>query len=377
MKKINKGFLIFIVLILISLLCYIGLMVFAYSYKFNILLSALFQILGVIITLPLFVGVHEFGHMVFGLISGYSLLTFRIGPFEWYRRDGRVAFKLNPLSNFVLGQCLMSPPKLKKKEKPKFFLYNAGGLIFSYLFLLIGIGLFFILYKSNVKFILIPFISLSLFLTLNNSIYIKGGFNDVCNHVLVKNNPKYINSVLYQLEMISNIISGKRYGTKTFYEPYFEEKLNHITIPVAQFKFLQAVDKSDFAEAKRIAGILKRNYNKIPMPIQRVTIIFPILFTDIVIDQNIKEFKRHFKWIHRQEKELCTKSDSDIKFNYLIYEKLSKDEFDIKDIIDSILNSDILASGERLSLAKMYQFLLDKITFYLENGKSFIKKESI
>ena len=44
-------------------------------------------------------------------------------------------------------------------------------------------------------------------------------------------------------------------------------------------------------------------------------------FTDIVIDQNIKEFKRHFKWIHRQEKELCTKSDSDIKFNYLIYEK--------------------------------------------------------
>jgi hypothetical protein len=315
--------------------------------------------------------------MVFGLISGYSLLTFRIGPFEWYRSDGKVVFKLNSLSNFVLGQCLMSPPKLKKKEKPKFFLYNAGGLIFSYLFLLIGIGLFFILYKSNVKFILIPFISLSLFLTLNNSIYLKGGFNDVCNHVLVKNNPKYINSVLYQLEMISNIISGKRYGAKTFYEPYFEEKLNHITIPVAQFKFLQAIDKSDFAEAKRIAGILKRNYNKIPMPIQRVTIIFPILFTDIVIDQNIKEFKRHFKWIHRQEKELCTKSDSDIKFNYLIYEKLSKDEFDIKDIIDSILNSDILASGERLSLAKMYQFLLDKITFYLENGKSFIKKESI
>ena len=96
MKKINKGFLIFIALILISLLCYIGLMVFAYNYKFNILLSILFQILGFIITLPLFVGVHEFGHMVFGLISGYSLLTFRIGPFEWYRRDGRVAFKHKP-----------------------------------------------------------------------------------------------------------------------------------------------------------------------------------------------------------------------------------------------------------------------------------------
>ena len=41
------------------------------------------------------------------------------------------------------------------------------------------------------------------------------------------------------------------------------------------------------------------------------------------------------------------------------------------------IDSDILANGERLSLAKMYQFLLDKITFYLENGKSFIKKESI
>ena len=120
----------------------------------------------------------------------------------------------------------MLPPKPKKKKQPKFFLYNAGGLIFSNLFNVVVICLFVILYRTYFAFVLIPVIAISLFLTINNSVYQKGGINDVCNHVTVKNNPNYINSILYQLEMIGNVTSGKRYGAKTFYEPYFENKLN-------------------------------------------------------------------------------------------------------------------------------------------------------
>ncbi len=362
-----KGIIILLLMILCFLLCYIGLYLVAINYEANVWLSILFQILGFIIILPIFVGTHEAGHMVFGLISGYSLLSFKLGPFEWYKKDKKIAFRLIPLSNVVLGQCLMTPPKPKKKSKPKFFLYNAGGLIFSYLFILIFVILFFVIDNGYIKFLFIPLISVSLFLSINNSIYQKGGINDVCNHVIVKNNLKYIDSVMYQLEMIGNISKGKRYGAKTFYEPYLESKLNHITIPVAQFRFLQALDKSDFTEAKRISEIIKKNYKSIPLALQKVSVIFTIFFTDIVIDNNMKEFKRHFKWISEKEKVLCLKYDSDIKYNYLIYKKLNDDEFDIKNNIDELLESEVLLEGEKLSLTKMFNFLLEKIENYVSN----------
>lgn len=370
-----KSLIIFLSMLIFSILCYIGLILLTINNDINVFVSIVLQAIGLILVIPLFIAVHEGGHMVFGLISGYSLMSYKIGPFEWYKKDEKIAFRVNSLSGVVLGQCLMIPPKPKKKVKPKFFLYNAGGLIFSYLMDVVLIVLFFVIDNGYIKSLLIPMISISLFLTINNSVYQKGGINDVCNHVMIKHNKNYIDSIMYQLEMINNITSGKRYGAKTLYEPYFEDKLNHITITVAHFRFLQMIDKSNFQEAKRISEIIKKSYRYIPFAGQRVAIIFSILFTDIVIDHNMKEFKRHFKWINEKEKMLCMKFDSDMKYNYLIYEKISNDEFDVNVLVNELLESDGLLEGERLSLTKMFNFLLETIEFYTTNGNSFVVKE--
>lgn len=374
MKK-YKGIIIFLSMLIFTLLCYVGLLLLGIKGDVNIFLIILFQLIGLFLIIPLFIAIHEAGHMVFGLISGYSLMSYKLGPLEWYKKEDKISFRINPLSSVVLGQCLMIPPKPKKKVKPKFFLYNAGGLIFSYLMDVVLIFLFFIIGNSYIKSLLAPMISISVFLTINNSLYQKGGINDVCNHILVKSNPNYIKSIMYQLEMISNITSGKRYGAKTLYEPYFEDKLNHITIPVAQFRFLQAIDKSDFTEAKRISDIIKKSYKQIPFPIQRVSIIFSILFTDIVIDHNMREFKRHFKWISEKEKMLCIKFDGDIKYQYMIYEKLNNNDFDVKGLVYNLLESQGVLEGEKLSLKKMFDFLIETLDFYTTNGNSFIVKE--
>ena len=290
-----------------SIMAYIGLFLICTKYEFNIFLSILFQVIGVVIVLPLFVAFHETGHLVFGLISGYKVLSFKLGPFEWYQKGDKVGFRMNPLTSFALGQCLMSPPKKKKKGRIKFFLYNAGGLIFSYSLDLIFILLFFLINSVYIKFLLIPVIAISLFLTLNNSVYQEGGINDVCNHMLIKKNPKYLNSIMYQLEMITNIYIGKRYGAKTSYEPYYEEKLNHISYAVVQLRFLQAIDKDDFLLAKELSELLKKNYHNIMFPQIKIGIIFEILYTDLVIDKNMRSFRRHFKWIGEKEKLLCSK----------------------------------------------------------------------
>ena len=375
MKK-YKGLILLLLIVLICILTYVGLILCSNSIGLDLFLCLLFHILGVVLAIPLFVITHEAGHLVFGLISGYKVLSFKVGPFEWYSKDETVKFRVNSFSTMVLGQCLMTPPKHKKKEKPKFILYNAGGLIFSYLFDVLVVILF--LETTNyIKQLFIPIIVISLFFTINNSIYQKGGINDVCNYVVVKNNPKYIHSILYQLEMLSNIVKGKRYGAKTQYEPFFEDRLNHISLPVAQLKFLQVLDKDDLNEVKRIGEVLKKNYHNILLPAQRVSIIFLILYLDIVIDKNMHLFKRHFKWIGEKEKLLCTKLDYDIKYYYNIYKDIYNGNYDIIGKVEEMLESDSLMMGERLSVKKMYYNLIETLKFYKENGNSFIVKEVI
>jgi hypothetical protein len=214
-----------------------------------------------------------------------------------------------------------------------------------------------------------------MFFTINNSLYQKGGINDVCNHMIVKKNPKYINSILYQLEMITNITNEKRYGAKTLYEPYFEDTLNHITLPVAQFSFMQAIDKSDFAKAKDIAKIMRKNYHRIPMLFQRISIIFEILFADIVIEQNMCSFRTHFKWINEKEKMLCTKQQFEISYYFNIYNKIYNGDYNIKEEVNKLLSSEVLLSGERLSLEKKFNYLIEKLEFYSSNGNSFKVEE--
>ena len=71
----------------------------------------------------------------------------------------------------ILGQCLMSPPKPKKKKTPKFFLYNAGGLIFSYIQCITSILIVLFVPLVYIKWFILPIIIVGLFLTLNNSLY--------------------------------------------------------------------------------------------------------------------------------------------------------------------------------------------------------------
>ena len=218
-------------------------------------------------------------------------------------------------------------------------------------------------------------ITVGLFLTLNNSIYQPGGINDVCNHVLIKNNPKYINSVMYQLEMVTNINNGKRYGAKTTYEPYYEDKLNHITFAVVQFKFLQAIDKDDFETAKQMADLLRRNYHNIFIPQLRLSMIFEILYTDLVIDKNMTSFRRHFKWITEKEKLLCSKYETDLTYYYNLYNKIYNKDYDIIEEYITICDSEAFMEGESLSIEKKYKYLLETIDFYVSNGNSFVVKE--
>lgn len=112
----------------------------------NILLAALWAILFTVIG----VIVHELGHLVCGLLSGYRFSMFRLGPLAWFKENGRIRFSVT--QNLFAGQCLMAP--VEEIKNFKFVLYNAGGSIFNFLlcvpFVLLG-------WQANLTIILVNF----------------------------------------------------------------------------------------------------------------------------------------------------------------------------------------------------------------------------
>lgn len=69
---------------------------------------------------------HEAGHLVCGLLSGYRFCSFRVGSLMWMREDGgRLRLRRLRIAG-TGGQCLMSPPEMAEGRLPV-TLYNLGG----------------------------------------------------------------------------------------------------------------------------------------------------------------------------------------------------------------------------------------------------------
>ena len=71
--------------------------------------------------------VHEAGHLVFGLLTGYQFSSFRIGSFMWVKLEGKLKLKRYSLAG-TGGQCLMAPPEMVDGKVP-YVLYNLGGCL--------------------------------------------------------------------------------------------------------------------------------------------------------------------------------------------------------------------------------------------------------
>ena len=65
---------------------------------------------------------HECGHLIGGIISGYKLLYFQVGPFRIFFDEGKMGFSWE---KSLVGQCVMVP---YQRYPLKFKAYNLGGI---------------------------------------------------------------------------------------------------------------------------------------------------------------------------------------------------------------------------------------------------------
>lgn len=82
---------------------------------------------------------HEAGHLVGGLLTGYRFLMFRVFSYTLTKDSDGYKWKRFGISG-TMGQCIMMPPVGCQPDKVPYFWYNAGGVIVN-LIIIIASGL--------------------------------------------------------------------------------------------------------------------------------------------------------------------------------------------------------------------------------------------
>ncbi len=81
---------------------------------------------------------HELGHLLFGLLSGYRFLSYRVGRVMVLREKGKLRLRRYSLAG-TGGQCLMLPPEGEPETMPV-ALYNLGGVFMNLIFGALGLA---------------------------------------------------------------------------------------------------------------------------------------------------------------------------------------------------------------------------------------------
>lgn len=72
--------------------------------------------------------IHEGGHLIFGLLSGYKFVSFRVGSHIFLKHNGKIVHRRFSIAG-TGGQCLLDPPPMDDHGRFPLCLYNFGGAI--------------------------------------------------------------------------------------------------------------------------------------------------------------------------------------------------------------------------------------------------------
>ena len=212
--------------------------------------------------------VHEGGHLICGLLSGYGFSSFRIGSLMLVKIDGKLCFRSFSIAG-TGGQCLMTPPTATD-GRAHVVLYNLGGVIFNMIFSVISMVVF-LLYRD------IPFVSatllifslLSILLALTNGIPMKvGGIsNDGMNAISLTKDSRAAEAFFNQLRMNEAQIRGIRLSDmpREWFDIPNDADMRNVTFAtIGVFRANRTMDGGDTVTAEREINALLRSGWGIP-----------------------------------------------------------------------------------------------------------------
>lgn len=196
---------------------------------------------------------HEAGHLVAGLLTGYRFSSFRVGSLMWIRQEGRVRLKRYSLAG-TGGQCLMSPPDLRDGKMPV-MLYNFGGALMNLLTALLAflgglacpVGSF-----GQAMLWIFALVGVALGLLNGLPMTVGGVNNDGRNALELCRDPSAIRSFWVQMKVAERMAQGERLREMPadwFQMPTAKEMRNGIHATVGVFCCGRLLDEGRFEEA--------------------------------------------------------------------------------------------------------------------------------
>lgn len=219
----------------------------------EILLSAAVAMVSFLISVVILIPVHEGGHLVCGLLTGYKFVSFRIFNLTFIKVNNRLKVKKFSVAG-TGGQCLLLPPDMETAKVPAAW-YNAGGVLANIIVLLLVLPLFTLNMHPFLIEAICIFCITDAILILANGIPMKlGGIsNDGYNCIFINRNLQSKQAMLCQLRSNALIQEGVR--PKDMPREWFEynapiDYTNPLEVSIPLMHASRLVDEMRFDQAK-------------------------------------------------------------------------------------------------------------------------------
>lgn len=255
-------------------------------------LSATFEIAGGLVALLiaayLQIVLHEAGHLVCGLLSGYRFVSFRIMSITLIKDgEGKLRFKRFKLAG-TGGQCLMTPPANVAPEHLPTALYNAGGVLSNLVWA--TLALLALLYCDNMNFFFKYFLASTMVVgyafALINGIPLKigGVANDGHNLLYLKRNKQSVKGFQSQLIINEKLQNGTRLSQMP--DELFDlggeiDYSDPLQSNVEIMRISRVLDQGDVEQAHSLLKELLNSHQYELLPLLRIEAESEILFTNL------------------------------------------------------------------------------------------------
>lgn len=199
---------------------------------------------------------HETGHLIFGLMSGYQFSSFRIGTHMLMKENGKLVHRKIKIAG-TGGQCLMIPPEMVDGKFPV-VLYNLGGSIVNLVVAALMITVFVAIDKSSVFALFVfLFIAMGAITGLSNGIPMrtKTVDNDGYNAISLGKSREAMRAFWIQMKTNEQLTKGIR--TKDMPEEWFEvpsddAMKNPMVATIGVYAASRMMDQHRFEEAGKL-----------------------------------------------------------------------------------------------------------------------------
>lgn len=313
------------------------------SLELNINPTLKFSVSGVValiifgLSLGIHTILHEFGHLVTGLISGYKYVFFRIWKYALVKENNNYKIKNFHIPG-TLGQCLMAPPKRNEENEFPFLLYNLGGIIFNFIFAIVGIIIVFFNPINLLSSFFLGFSLVGIYLGATNAypfMYVPNDGTNIKSLLRSDDSKKaFYNALLLNELTVKNKVTKrelKKYVSKDKYKDFEEPVVQgivseHVSVLIEENKLLEGLKLANFLLKQKNMSFILRDLIRLDK-----MAIFLLLGDKKGIESliNNKSFKKAFN----------SKGDSSIeRLKYMYYSLYEKDNKNAETALSNFYN---------------------------------------